>query len=160
MPASTEGTFAEIAHSFCAWCEGPSLGVEPETSATAAAWLAKLYAAAIALPKVKPDSESGLPGIPEEALAKARTNLAWFNGWYYREFFDPDPTVHEEPVMGEIGDDLLDTYKDVKAGYLLYERGEIAEALWHWSFLYRIHWGRHAAAALFALHCFSVSKQE
>ena len=96
---------------------------------------------------------------PEAALAKARGNLACFNGWYYREFFDPDPTLEEEPVMGDVGDDLLDTYKDIKAGCLLFERGEATEALWHWSFLHRIHWGRHAVGALFALHCLSLSRQ-
>jgi hypothetical protein len=160
MPPPHEVTFAEIAHGFCTWCEGPSPGAEAEASASAAAWLAKLYAAAISLPKVGPKNEDELPSIPEEALAKARINLARFNGWYYREFFDPDPTLNEEPVMGDIGDDLLDTYKDIKAGCLLYERGETTEALWHWSFLHRIHWGRHAVGALLALHCSSISRQE
>ena len=160
MPPLPEVVFAEIAHGFCTWCEGPSLGAEAEASANAAVWLAKLYAAAVGLLKVGPENEDGLPSIPEDALAKARANLACFNGWYYREFFDPDPTLNEEPVMGDVEDDILDTYKDMKAGYLLYERGETTEALWHWSFLHRIHWGRHAVGALFALHCFSISRQE
>ena len=154
---SSESSFAEVARGFCAWCEGSSLGVEKEASA--AAWLSKLYAAALALPTVESESEEGLPNLPEAALAKARGNLACFNGWYYREFFDPDPTLEEEPVMGDVGDDLLDTYKDIKAGCLLFERGEATEALWHWSFLHRIHWGRHAVGALFALHCLSLSRQ-
>ena len=160
MPLLPEVAFAEIAQAFCAWCEGSSLGSGTEASASAAAWLAKLYAEAISLPKVEPENEDGLPSIPEEALARARTNLACFNGLYYREFFEPDPTLNEEPGMGDVGDDLLDTYKDIKAGCLLYEHGETTEALWHWSFLHRIHWGRHAVGALFALHCFSISRQE
>ena len=156
-PPSSTPAFAEVAHAFCAWCEGPSLGVEKEASV--AAWLAKLYAAALALPEVESESEEGLPNLPEAALASARENLACFNGWYYREFFDPDPTLEDEPVMGDIGDDLLDTYKDIKGGCLLFERGEVAEALWQWSFLHRVHWGRHAVGALFALHCLSISSR-
>ena len=155
---SSANAFALIARDFCAWCEAPSLGAEKESAA--AAWLSKLYAAALALPEVEPENEEGLPNLPEAALAKARSNLACFNGWYYREFFDPNPTLEEEPVMGDIGDDLLDTYKDIKAGCLLFERGEATEALWQWSFLHRVHWGRHAVGALFALHCLSISKQE
>jgi hypothetical protein len=160
MPPLPIVAFADIAQGFCTWCEAASLGPEPEASASAAQWLAKLYAAAIGRPKVGPENEDGLPSIPEEALAKARTNLDRFNGLYYREFFDPDPTLNEEPGMGDVGDDLLDTYKDIKAGCLLYERGETTGALWHWSLLHRIHWGRHAVGALFALHCVSISRQE
>ena len=54
--------------------------------------------------------------------------------------------------MGDVGDDLLDTYKDIKAGALLSQAGRVEEALWHWSFMHRIHWGRHALGALAALH--------
>ena len=50
-------------------------------------------------------------------------------------------------------DDLGDVYKDVRAGLVLYESGEPNEALWHWQYLHRIHWGRHAVGALFALQC-------
>ena len=157
-PAASEVAFAEVALGFCTWCEGSSLGGEKELST--ATWLSKLYAAALSLPDVGPENEDGLPSIPEGVLAKARSNLAYFNGWYYREFFDPDPTVEEDPVMGDVGDDLLDTYKDIKAGLLLFERGAGADALWHWSFLHRIHWGRHVVGALFALHTMSISKGE
>lgn len=148
--------FVEAAHTFCSWCEGHSLGAEKEVAL--AALLARLYAAALVLPEVGPENEEGLPDLPETALVNAKANLAYFNGWYYREFFDPDPTLEDESVMGDIGDDVLDIYRDVKAGCLLYERGETAEALWHWSFLHRFHWGRHAVGALFALHCLCIAK--
>jgi len=45
-------------------------------------------------------------------------------------------------------------------GLLLYEQGQTAEAVWQWVFLHRVHWGRHAVGAIFALHCLSISKQE
>ena len=74
-------------------------------------------------------------------------------GWYYREFFDPNPSLEDEAVMGDVGDDLLDIYRDVKAGLVLMDQRKRVDALWHWAFLHRIHWGRHAVGALFALHC-------
>jgi hypothetical protein len=151
-------SFAEVALGFCAWCEEPDLDAEREV--TAAAWLAKLYAAALLLPSVEPENSDGLPDLPAVELAKAQSNLAYFNGTYYRECFDPDPTLAEAPVIGDIGDDLLDTYKDIKAGCVLLNRGQPIEALWHWVFLHRIHWGHHAASALLALHCLSISKRE
>jgi len=157
MASLIEKSFAGVAEEFCAWCEGSPLG--EDAAATAAMWLSKLYAAALALPETEPDDEDGLPDLPEDAIAKARSNLARFNGMYYREFFDPDPALDEEPVMGDVGDDLLDTYKDIKAGSLLFQQGAVAEALWHWSFMHRVHWGRHAVGALYALHCLSVASR-
>ena len=147
--------FSEIARGFCAWCEasGPEL-----TDSQAAYWLARLYAQALLLPDTDSANENGLPELPADSLEKAVSNLAPFSGWYYREVFDPDPLLDDAPVMGDIGDDLLDTYKDIRAGLVLFDRGEIHEALWHWSFLHRIHWGRHAAGALHALHCLSISR--
>lgn len=105
-------------------------------------------------------SDDGLPDIPAQMLDQAKSNLAAFNGWYYREYFDPDPLLRDESGLGDIGDDMLDIYKDVRAGLLLFDAGQTADALWHWSFLHRIHWGRHAVGAIFALHCLSISKQE
>lgn len=60
--------------------------------------------------------------------------------------------MRKNPVLGDVGDDLLDTYKDVKAGCLLCEQGRLPLALWHWSLMHRIHWGKHAVGALAALH--------
>ena len=99
------------------------------------------------------------PAIPQPSQDAALRNLARFNGWYYREFFDPEPDLTEEPCMGDIGDDLLDCYRDIREGLLRFDAGEIKEALWHWAYLHKIHWGRHAVGALFALHCLSISKQ-
>ena len=41
--------FAEVARGYCSWCEGESLGPAPQSQA--ASWLARLYAAALALPE-------------------------------------------------------------------------------------------------------------
>ncbi|UXH79252.1 DUF5063 domain-containing protein [Roseateles amylovorans] len=152
------GEFVELACGYCQWCEGQSLGIDPE--AQAARWLALLYASALSLPRVGGEYGSDLPELPPETLARAESNLARFFGWYYRAWSDPDPAAQEAPGMGDLGDDLLDVYTDLKRGLVLFEAGMVDDALWHWSFLHRIHWGRHAVHALGALHGMHVSKGE
>lgn len=149
--------FSEVARAFCAWCEASGSAL---TDRQAAYWLCRLYAQALLLPEAQSENDNGLPELSADALENAASNLAAFSGRYYREVFDPDPLLGDEPVMGDIGDDLLDTYKDVRAGLVLFDRGEVSEALWHWSFLHRIHWGRHVAGALYALHCLTISQRE
>jgi len=148
--------FADLVLGFCTWCEGDGLGPAPE--AAVARWLACLYSAALSLPASGPESEKDLPDLPVAQLARAEANLAMFYGWYYREHFDPDPALDDEPCVGDVGDDLMDIYKDLKSGLLAFNSGDAPAALWHWSYLHKVHWGRHAVGALFALHCMHLSK--
>jgi hypothetical protein len=149
--------FVAAARGFCAWCEG-SEGVL--SNSDAAYWLGRLYAEATRLPEVAPETEEDLAEIPAAALAKAKANFVPFWGRYYRKCFDPAPESSEEPVIGDLADDLLDTYLDVRRGLALFEAGEENDALWHWSSSHRTHWGQHAAGALYALHCLSLSQWE
>ncbi|HEY4083917.1 MAG TPA: DUF5063 domain-containing protein [Burkholderiaceae bacterium] len=151
-------SFAEVARGYCSWCEGDSLGPDPESKA--AGWLARLYAAALALPDREAESDEGMPDLPQPQADRAKANLAPFRGWYYREFFDPHPHLTDESCMGDVGDDLLDVYCDLRAGLVAFDVGHINDAAWHWSFQFRIHWGRHAVGGLFALHSMHVSKRE
>lgn len=148
--------FAQLARGYCSWCEGAALGPEPE--AQAAFWLARLYAAALGLPSADDADGDEDPELPAADLAQAESNLAPFRGWYYRECFDPDPLLSDEPGMGDLGDDLLDIYADIKRGLVLFDAGKAYEAVWHWSFFHKVHWGRHAVGGLFALHCMHLSK--
>jgi hypothetical protein len=148
--------FAHAARGFCDWCERSEQAAQEH--ARAAAWLCKLCAAALDLPRAENASWQGGPDIPPLQLSSATANLSGFNGWYYREYFDPHPLLDDESVMGDVGDDLLDTYKDIKRGLILFDEGKTGDACWHWAFLHRIHWGRHAVGAIFALHCMSLSK--
>jgi len=146
--------FAATARGFCQWCEGEN---SERSDANAVSWIAQLYGLAVVLPSVTSDNEDGLPDLPLDVLARARANLAVFNGRYYREVFDPAPELDDEPVVGDIGDDLLDIYKDVRRGLILFDDGDVLEALWQWSFLHSVHWGRHCAGALLALHGLTLS---
>ena len=153
---TTIAGFAELARGYCAWCEGATLG--PDAESQAAGWVARLYAAALRLPPRDCCYAEDAPELPQAQLDRAKGNLAPFMGGYYRECFDPDPELDDPPCMGDLGDDLLDIYTDLKHGLLVFDAGDVHDALWHWSFLHRIHWGRHAVGALFALHCLHLSK--
>jgi hypothetical protein len=81
--------FADVARGYCSWCEGDSLGPDPETQA--AGWLARLYAAALTLPYRDAENSDGLPDLPKPQADRAKANLSSFLGRYYREYFDAAP---------------------------------------------------------------------
>jgi Domain of unknown function (DUF5063) len=142
--------FAALARDFCAWCED---GADVERSAVdAAKWLARLHAHALDLGNIVVNFEGDWPELPDEDLACVRRNLTAFMGYYYRVVFDPDPTIDDAPVIGDVGDDLLDTYSDVKRGLMVYGADGNDEACWYWSYMHRIHWGQHVVGALTALN--------
>jgi hypothetical protein len=111
--------------------------------------VSSLYAEAMFLPEVEPknDEVSDLNfDLPNVNLEKNETYWVVF-----------EPYTLEEPVRGSLSDDLIDIYKDLKEGALLYQRGEQLEAIWHWKFNFEIHWGRHALNAMRALHSINFS---
>ena len=147
--------FAVLARDFCAWCESESLGPTPYRSA--AGWLAKLYAAALILPEVEPESAEPGPSAPPGAFDKAKRNLAPFWGQTYRQVFHPRPTNDDAPLLGDLGDDLTDVYSDIRGSLVLFEAGRTTEAVWQWRFDHETHWGQHAVGALFGIHHLYVS---
>lgn len=145
----SSNSFAQLVHAFCDWCEQ---GTEPINESEAERWLARLHTNALELPNVEPTDDLGPPEVPEEAAAAAKARIAPLWGSYYRMVFNPSPTEDEAPVVGDFGDDLQDIYLDLRRGLALLNRGEAENAIWHWKFSHQSHWGRHATAALHALH--------
>ena len=150
--------FARMARGFCTWCEAEVSDTDPDR--VAAAWLAALYAAALALPEVDFAAADDLPVRPADAPRHAESNVSCFRQRYYRICFNPNPAGEDAQVLGDLEDDLRDICEDLQEGLLFYERGETDAAIWHWRFSHRIHWGRHAVGALTALHGLSISQQE
>ena len=141
--------FARMAAAFCAWCESGTLGSNPEFQMSR--WFSQLYAGGLLLIEVPAEEDA-----PEEYLVETTTGeatISQLRGYYYREALDPNPMQSEELGIGDLGDDLLDIYKDIKRGLSLYELGYPKAAEWEWAFHFRVHWGRHATAGLLALHC-------
>jgi hypothetical protein len=152
-------SFAAEARTFCRWATGED-GAEMSVVATLRR-VSSLYAAALELPPPYTEGvcmellEVALPA-GEVALVTARAARLPFQ--VYWETFDPLESPPVEPVAGCIVDDLGGIFGDVARGLALFESGHRTQALWEWAFNFRIHWGRHATAAVRALHAHLVQE--
>jgi hypothetical protein len=79
---------------------------------------------------------------------------------YYGEIFNPLEVPPEEPGIGDLADDLADIHRDLSAGLDLYDRGDIAGAVWEWRYGMQNHWGEHATGAIRVLHCWLAANNE
>ena len=149
--ASIVMSFADIARRYCEWAEGSPLG-PGEDLLTARHLLAELHVAAIDLPENSPDTEGADDRtLPKQwhAVCKRFSNLPI--GGYWDVF---DPLKNDSPVFNTLWDDLTDIYRDLKEGLILFDSGEIDEALWEWRFNFQIHWGQHLTCAQRAIHSY------
>jgi hypothetical protein len=158
-PSSFEvaiGQFVEAARAYCAWLEAEPQESQAEVMA-AIRLLSRLVAAMAELPDVDIDY---LPTPPEaevvddESMKRVAERLRAFPMQFYWEVFHSLALEAEAPCLGDICDDLLDTYRDVKEGLLTFDEGHEPLAVWHWRMTFGFHWGRHAFSALKALHEF------
>ena len=118
----------------------------------------RLYLAGLQLPAESPDelegtSDTDLERVSRDELRSVREAAARIPLGFYGEIFDPLPVPPEEPVVGDLADDIEDIYHDVVRGLQAYEQGQHALAVWEWRFHLRVHWGEHATSAIRALHC-------
>jgi hypothetical protein len=143
-------SFVEAAREFCRWAEADPSDATSELD-TALRLLSGLYHQAALQPHDVAEAHPDLPeeAVPNEAIYKRFGALPV---GYYAETLDPFAVPSGEVGVGDIADDLRDIYRDVKVGLLAHEAGRPTEALGHWAWTFRYHWGRHAAGALRALH--------
>lgn len=154
MNSHAVSNFVELAHGYCAWCESAEFGEKPFESA--AFWLARLYAAALALPDQpfndhQPFNDVDVSVSPD-IRRKVSSNLSPFWKRSYRLLFDPRTSSDEPPIEGNLGDDLSGVYDDLKYGLIFFELDQTKNAIWEWRFSYQVHWGQHATSALVAIH--------
>ena len=148
--------FSEEARQFIAWADGGASD-EPLTAPLALRRVVALYAAALALPQPWSRGVSNRDDEPVafgERLQALRRRAAAIPLQHYGEIFSPLVAAPDEPVVGDLADDLLDIYRDVALGLQAHEDGRIDDAIWHWGFNFQIHWGKHASSAIRALHCY------
>lgn len=165
--------FARLATQYCDLVETRTgLGRERFLGAVLSL-LPRLYAAALDLPQVAGlfENASGNEALSDPAAVGERADPdreispALFGSlsdligdWnLYREVFDPYEPVTEPEVAGSLADDIVDVYRDIRAGLLKWRRGESGEALWEWRFNFESHWGQHVTGALRALHALAAS---
>ncbi|MFE7061775.1 DUF5063 domain-containing protein [Sutcliffiella sp. NPDC057660] len=106
--------------------------------------LLELYLKALKLPEVEPDNAEA----PQFEIQLPEVDFDKYE--YYWEVYDPYKL--DEPACGSLSDDILDIYKDLKEGIILFEQDMLNEAIWHWKFNFQAHFGLHVVNALRALH--------
>ena len=113
--------------------------------------LMALYVSAMRLPEAEPDDDSSSYGgdaIPQPVIECQST---------YWEVFDPFEL--EDPVCGDLCDDLRDIYGDLRSGIREFDAGRRNNAIREWQFGLDNHWGTHAVDAVRALHSIRANKQ-
>jgi hypothetical protein len=158
VPSEVEA-FHEVAQRFCAWAEAPP-GDSDDDLYWAMRHVADLYAALLAMPGADHDADAPDRFVDKTEHERVYDRFKRLPLQYYGEVFDTTKVPPEEPSLGDLADDLLDIYTDVKAGLLHYAEGHIVQAVWQWQFTWGVHWGRHATSALRAMHCFRTSMGE
>jgi hypothetical protein len=69
----------------------------------------------------------------------------------YWTVVDPIKPTKDDPLLGDMADDLADIYCDLRRGLDAWETAAAAtrlEIIWTWRFAYESHWGQHAVDAL------------
>lgn len=147
--------FSDEARRFVEWADGTSSS-QTMSASVALRRVVALYAVALELPQPWSEKVSlGEAPCPDMSrrLATVRQRASALALQHYSEIFSPH-VPHDEPVVGDLSDDLHDIYIDVAKGLRLHEMGHIDDALWQWGFNFQIHWGKHASSAIRALHCY------
>ena len=147
--------FADEARTFCHWATGEDGSAMKVVLALRR--VSCLYSAALNLPP--PFTEGMSDSLLEVEPTSGSVDLVTVRAGklpmdYYWEIFDPIMELPDEPVVGSIVDDLGDIYRDVARGLVLFDSGDRSEALWEWSFNFRIHWGMHATNVIRILHSY------
>ncbi|GHN00329.1 hypothetical protein WSM22_18180 [Cytophagales bacterium WSM2-2] len=148
--------FLEAADRYCKFLESIPTNVDffKEIHLT----LTHLYLTAIKLPEIsidtnyEPDVSISLEQ-QKEIIDRLFGHLG--DKRYYWHTFDPYDHIDNQPVCGDLADDLLDIYKDLKRGLLKYDLPGIESkehALWEMQFLFKNHWGAHCINAMRAVH--------
>lgn len=144
-----ELAFAVLARRYVYIIEQGVSGTELEQAVLLAIILSDLCGGALRLPDYQPTEGVQFPTVSLQAL-----KCPDFRGLdTYREIYDP--LADKEPVEGSLRDDLLDIYRDLKEGLLLFDSPDEADrqtAVWTWKLNFMLHWGEHATGALRVLH--------
>jgi len=93
----------------------------------------------------------------EFEIIKNRTSELLGENQYYWTIFDPTENVfgNESPVMGDLLDDVMDIYKDIKYQLMILDLNteeSIENAVWGMKFDFWHHWSNHAIDAIRTIH--------
>ncbi len=148
--------FCKLASDFCLWAEGEPNN-EKEEHFLATNYVAKLYLGGLELPICEPIKEHDWI-VSKEAAEKVFKRFSSLPFQYYWEIYHPVAVEPEEPVTGDLCDDLRDIYIDIKNGLAIWNKGNNVDAVFHWKNTFGFHWATHAVSALKALHSFEINE--
>jgi hypothetical protein len=146
--------FALEARRFRDWALKPEGG--PTGVQEALRRLVVLYASALALPSQseEPLANTDFDYDGRDEWDAVRIACAALPFQYYSSMFNPLPVPAEEPVVGDLADDVADVFHDVSEGLWLFDNGHLPDAVFQWKHSFQTHWGRHATSAISALHAY------
>lgn len=138
-----EKRFVHIVRRFCFWAESSN-----HDAAVARELLLELLLHVNELRSTissEAYSAYGFEGLGPEVAE----NLRDLPFQYYLNIFSPlDLKTGSEAVIGDIADDLVDTYGELRYGLKVYDSGNHDGAERHWFAAYLLHWGHHASSAV------------
>jgi hypothetical protein len=145
--------FHKAANAFCDWAENGSIGAEAAHARRALCLLVDLYAAALTLPESPPcGSEVEALHVAQDDWQRLYARFGSLPFGYYGVVYDPHTVPPDQPLVGDLADDLADIYRDIKNGLMLWTAGHQVQAVWHWRHHFGFHWGRRGVDAIRALH--------
>ena len=148
----TNQAFTEQIRHFAVWARHGNLS-EPGAIAAALSYLSTLYSSYFTLGGyVDAEVDAPEPHLSSDEWQQVFDNASGLPFSMYSCVADPHqvpPT--DDPVIGDIRDDLADIYRDLVSGLRLYEAGFPLAARSQWSLLL-FHWGEHVVNALSVLH--------
>ena len=156
MSTKTLRAFVSEVRAYCGWCEYPKENETDYAAArTALQRVSTLQQIALRMeqPDDAPDVRLRSPSQEDWQLVHRRLKTLPFG--FYNSLFDPhkDVGLASGLGVGDLLDDLADIWRDLRHGLDLWDAGHELAAQWEWAWSFQNHWGRHAAAAQYALHC-------
>ncbi len=145
---TAEKRFEKAARDFCAWAE---MDPVEDDALRALELLTKVYALGLELPFPAPIKDELGPSVGEEESERVFKRFSKIPPGYYSTAEEP-LEVPGKTLVGDVHNDLRDVYVDLREGLMLWDAGDLQDAVWTWRNSFRSHWGNHATEAIHVLH--------
>ncbi|MDB6016501.1 MAG: hypothetical protein JWR19_990 [Pedosphaera sp.] len=140
--------FTENVRQFCEWAESDRHDVLTARQLLLALMQGIPY---LIIPDAGHENDVSYPRRSHEEWMSDHKRFADFPFQYYQGMFSPCDLGEEEPVMGDVHDDLADIYGDLWHGSQALNRDDGVYAVRYWREFYFHHWGHHASSAVYAI---------
>jgi hypothetical protein len=156
----SQAVFLNAFHDWCIFIENEDRNETKEYLQLLRTHLLKIYNSGLNLSTdINPGDDKYPEYLEPENIRSRILQLSekLINNRYYWEVFDPTDTIDNQPVCGDLIDDITDIYHDIKSALLIHSINTAdakATSVWQLEFQFRTHWGNHCINALRACHYF------